>query len=136
MPEKEKIKIQCSDCGRLTPHANHGQATETEDIEIEGENRSIPIDFYHLLLQCEICNTVSLHYSPESEDDLYQLYPVKKNLSGIPPKIQESYEEAKKVERISPISFAVMIRRALEYVCNEQNASGEDLNQQLNDLSN
>jgi hypothetical protein len=69
------------------------------------------------------------------QDELNQVYPAIKNLIGVPEQIQKAYSEAKKVKKISPLAFATLIRRALEYVCLEQEANGKDLDDKLKDLS-
>jgi hypothetical protein len=63
------------------------------------------------------------------------LYPHERKLdSAIPEIIKKSFEEAKRVERISPNAFAVLVRRSLELLCKDQNAKGTNLKNQISDL--
>lgn len=39
------------------------------------------------------------------------------------------------MKKISPTAFAVMVRRALEYMCLDQKAAGKSLHKQLEDLA-
>jgi len=64
------------------------------------------------------------------------LYPAPRALGeAIPKEIRKSYEEARKVEKISPNAFAVLIRRSLELLCKDQKAKGNNLKEQIADLS-
>ncbi len=131
------IKIKCDYCGNETPHTKRGEAIEEEELEFDGEDgRSITINWNTLLLQCDVCSNVSLHYfSPDiGEEEIRQLFPVVKDLSGVPTDVVNSYSEAKKVKNISPLAFVTLIRRSLEYVCMEKGAVGKDLNDKLKDL--
>ena len=53
----------------------------------------------------------------------------------VPPQILRIYEEVWPLRRSAPNAFAGQIRRALEYVCQDQNAVGRTLFDQLEDLS-
>lgn len=131
------IKVRCDYCGHETPHTKRGEATEEEELEFNDEyGPSLTINWNTLLLQCDVCNNVSLHYfSPDiGEEDITQLFPIVKDLSGVPTDVVNSYSEAKKVKNISPLAFVTLIRRSLEYVCMEKGAVGKDLNDKLKDL--
>jgi len=45
-----------------------------------------------------------------------------------------AYEEAKKVKEVSPLAFSLLIRRALEQLCNDKNATGDNLKAKIKDL--
>lgn len=63
-------------------------------------------------------------------------YPLIKRASKeIPKIISETYYEALKVEKISPIAFSILIRRTLELLCKDQNAGGNNLKLQLKNLA-
>lgn len=130
------IRAKCSYCGKETPQIECGKVTEMEELNWdELDDYQQTIRWEHFLLQCDVCGKVSLQvFSPDIESDLFQLYPVVKNLSDLPIDVQNSYSEAKKVKNISPLAFAALIRRSLEYVCIEQKATGKDLNEKLEDL--
>lgn len=134
----KNIKIHCLRCGNSTQQTRCGSANETELVEhtMENESYSEEINFEYCLMQCDVCKTISVqvfsevwNYEPE------QVYPAIKDLSGVPSSIQQSYSEAKKVRNISPIAFAVLIRRSIEYICKDQKAKGRNLEKKLKDLS-
>jgi len=135
--KKSKIKIECSSCGKITPHSDRGRATETEIIDFDSQNgetiRDV-IEWQHIFLQCEVCEHVSLQVVSDWEDQPIQLYPPIKDLSGVPATIKQSYVEAKKVKDVSPVAFSVLIRKSLEYICEDKRASGRDLKSKLEDL--
>ncbi|MET0395957.1 MAG: DUF4145 domain-containing protein [Longimicrobiaceae bacterium] len=105
--------------------------------------------FEYLLYQCPTCQGVSLfgdfseyarHASLE-EKRLYprgsQLLPKGHKLGQIltvPKKIVEVYEEIWPLRHLAPNAFAGQIRRALEFICRDQNAQGRNLFEQLKDL--
>ena len=53
----------------------------------------------------------------------------------VPKHIQLLYEEIAPLKHIAPNSFAGQIRRALEFIAQEQNAKGQTLFEQLRDLT-
>jgi hypothetical protein len=94
------------------------------------------------LTECKTCNGISLFSDWEASGnpgDLQKaslLYPAPRELGeAIPKEIRKSYEEAKKVEKISPNAFAVLLRRSLELLCRDQKAKGKNLKEQIADLS-
>lgn len=132
------IKVNCERCGKSTPHTEKGSATENDTISWGPEDDQLEedIQWTNLLLQCDICEHVSLYYfSPDVHEELTQLFPVVKDLNGVPLEVVSAYFEAKKVKNISPLAFVGLIRRSLEYVCVEQRAVGKDLYEKLKDLS-
>ena len=52
----------------------------------------------------------------------------------VPEAIRDSYVEAEKVRKVSPLSYSVMIRRGLEFICKDQQANGNSLYASLTDL--
>jgi hypothetical protein len=54
----------------------------------------------------------------------------------VPERIQKIYEEIWPLRHIAPNAFAGQIRRALEFICHDQEAQGRTLFEQLKDLSN
>lgn len=138
MSEEKPIKLECSSCGVKTPHTKHGSAKEEEEIEfdLEGETLRDVIEYQHLFLQCQVCGGVSLRVYSDFNDgeEPLQLYPPVKDLSGVPQAIRDSYSEARKVKKVSPTAFLVLVRRALEFLCKDQNAKGADLKSQIEDL--
>ncbi|MBK9288328.1 MAG: DUF4145 domain-containing protein [Flavobacteriales bacterium] len=53
--------------------------------------------------------------------------PVSRIPSGLPKMVAKEFSEALKIERASPAAYAVMIGRALESLCKDQQAKGRTL---------
>ncbi len=129
------FKVKCENCGKITPHTQRGEAVQNDEIDWGEDEPAQEIHWNNLLLQCDLCESVSLHYfSPEVREELTQQFPIIKNLNGVPANVAKSYSEAKKVKNISSLAFSTLIRRALESVCIDQKAVGKDLNKKLEDL--
>ena len=64
------------------------------------------------------------------------IYPnVSITLGGIPPKVKKSFEAAIRIQNIEGTLCAIGIRRTLEMMCKDKNATGKDLYKKLMDLS-
>lgn len=138
---KEQI-ITCPHCGNKTLHEFKYVITGSDDsfTDIEG-NPVPPIDYYIILVQCRTCQKASLFLSwefeenPENLEKATLLYPYEKQLGdGTPDIIKKNYIEAKKIKKISPVAFAVLIRRVLEYMCIDKGIHGNNLKEKLDSL--
>lgn len=86
-------------------------------------------------MQYEIFNTSGVFLNLE-EDKLDILYPIRETrLRDLPYKVESKYQEALKVYRVSPASFAVMAGKTLEAVCKQENATGRTFSDKLNNLT-
>lgn len=99
----------------------------------------IPYTYY--VIQCRICNHLSIlrGYIDESGKpiELTQKYPqIKNHLEIIPSAIRDTYLEAARIRTRAPHGYVALIRKALELICIERNAVGQNLFQNLNDLAN
>ncbi|MDO8886181.1 DUF4145 domain-containing protein [Candidatus Oleimmundimicrobium sp.] len=137
-----EIILICSYCGNKTSHFVKTQISSQE--EIYGSNGEClgKIDTYYYLTECKTCNGISLFSDWEGSGNTgdlrnaSQLYPSSRELGkAIPEEIRKSYEEAKKVEKLSPNAFVVLLRRSLELLCRDQKAKGRNLKEQIADLS-
>ncbi len=139
--EKEQIII-CPHCGKKTPQeSKHVVESTTDLIDKNGEFVGTA-DVYTILVQCKTCKEISLCGSgewddnPENLEEATLLYPQMKKLTeGIPEIIRKNYLEAKSIEKISPPAFVVLIRKALEYMCNNKGAKGKTLKEKLDHLA-
>jgi len=137
---KDQI-ITCPHCGNKTPH-EHKHTVESEDKVFDEKGQSFPMSIYYVLVQCKTCQEVSMFLAGDWSDpsgcleEETLLYPEVKIFSdaAIPEAVKTSYNEAKKVIKMSPTAFVVLIRRALEYVCNDKKAEGDNLKTQLDYL--
>lgn len=95
---------------------------------------------YELLL-CLACKEVTLwkyfeadYVDPESIT-IEALYPsAQSKLSGLPYRIQNTYEISLKVRTIDANAYAVLLGRILEMICEDRKATGKTLYNQLQDL--
>lgn len=133
--------VKCHHCGNQAPMdivASHFLSTAPDD-----DYYPYPDEGYcYELLMCLACSEVTLrkyfyreHY--EYEDVTFKtLYPSSSfRLSGLPHRIQHSYEVSLKVRAIDPNAYAVLLGRILEMVCEDREASGSSLQKRLEDLA-
>jgi hypothetical protein len=102
---------------------------------------SMDIEIYYSLTKCTTCREISLFVNTEYDDDRGDLkeailcYPHENKVAKeIPEIIAKNYAEAKKVMKISRPAFAIMIRRGLEFMCQDQQAKGKTLKAKLDNL--
>lgn len=141
MNKREQILV-CPNCGNKASQEIKCHAIGSEEIDIGPDNGGThQVETYYFFVQCKTCLETSVYWDWEESSDTGDLkeaillFPSTKKFSGIPKDIKDSYDEAKRVQKISPIAFAILIRKGLEYLCREQNASGNSLNEQLKDLA-
>lgn len=134
--------VRCPHCGNETPHIVEAQTSSNEELfDSDGELMG-GFENYFYLSRCATCKNISLFSDwelstkPGSLKEATLLYPSKRKIDDIVPKaIKDSFEEAKKVEKISPNAFAILIRRSLELLCKDQKAKGGNLKEKINDIS-
>lgn len=138
---KDNQIIKCPNCGNKTSQKLFSVVTGYEVIDIDA-GEEITAEDYYFTVQCSTCREVSLLVNWEHDEDPTDLsvagvlYPVKKNFRDpVPEAIAKIYNEAKKIEKISPISFAVMGRKVIESIAMDRNAKGKDLKQKIKDLA-
>tara|TARA_R110002111_G_scaffold186936_2_gene252679 strand:- start:1414 stop:1851 length:438 start_codon:yes stop_codon:yes gene_type:complete len=73
---------------------------------------------------------------PDEEIEYEILFPKDDKIpSGLPIKILNALKAAEKVKTIDVNAYAILLRRLLELVCLDRDASGDTLAQMLNDLA-
>lgn len=100
-------------------------------------------DVYELLL-CPSCNNVILRtcfwndaYMEPPDVEYTILYPShRKSPIGLPKSVNKAYEAALKVKSVDANAYGVLLRRLLEIVCEDRNASNGNLYTRLKDLAN
>ncbi len=140
--------LTCYHCGNKVPQKKVGYQRGQQLFEhIDGQRFNEDFDYY--LYTCPTCQGVSIYgdftaYS--NEESMYrcllypqgaQLLPARHkvfSLDCIPENILRIYEEIWPLRHIAPNAFAGQIRRALEFICHDQNAQGRTLFQKLKDL--
>ena len=132
----------CPHCGNRTgvsvlcEHLGHEEIYDTNG-EFVGAMK-----VFYFLTECTTCSGVCLLSNWETEENArdvskaHLLHPSTRGLSGgVPEEIRKTYEEARKVINISPDAFAVLIRKALEYLCQAQGIKDYNLTTMLRQLS-
>ena len=139
--KQQEQTTTCQHCGNKTPQVFKFEITSIEDISLS-DGSIHPIKIYYFLVQCKTCEKVSLYSNWEVAADPYYLenalclYPkIEKISSSVPDIIRQSYNEAKKVEKISPTAFVVLIGKSLECLCEDKKAEGNNLKNKLDDLA-
>jgi hypothetical protein len=130
---------RCGHCNNLTPHTlvNDFTLPKVYD-EVDGE--PVIEEFKYILLQCGTCSDLTLAGGfglelPRQRSQWPTLYPESPDLpESVPGGIRLAYSEAARIRRQAPNAFAGQIRRALEAVCQDKNARGANLAQQLESL--
>jgi len=140
--DQKKI-TQCPHCGNRTPHNDLHSIRVVDEIEADGQKYDYPVDY--TLWQCSTCDGVSLYLVTQDdwsnpEDDYFDVasmvYPDEKKFENVvPDSVRNSYAEAKKVKNNSSCAFAVLIRRSLEQICVDQDATGQSLKDKISDLA-
>jgi len=136
----------CPHCGNKTTHRllyTHnfeGVYTffdEEHDFEYDQE---MPEQYF--LTICETCKGPLLYYKhlgSNTEKDFQKssmIWPKQKRLTEkVPQRIREYYEEAIRIKRIAPSSFAGQIRKCLEALCDARKIKKGKLVKRLKDLS-
>jgi hypothetical protein len=142
MASKELI-LECHHCGNKAGHHLLCQADSMSvTYSMDNPPETDTIDCTYYLTRCKTCNGISLYYDDELDEhpgyinEAYLCYPsIIRPSEEIPAVIRKTFNEALKVERISFDAFAILIRRALELLCKDKQASGRNLKEQIEDLA-
>ncbi|MBA7684275.1 hypothetical protein ES703_92666 [subsurface metagenome] len=139
--KQQEQTTTCQHCGNKTPQVFKFEITSIEDVSLS-DGSIHPIKIYYFLVQCKTCEKVSLYSNWEVAADPYYLeealclYPkIEKISSSVPDIIRRSYNEAKKVEKISPAALVILIGKSLECLCEDKKAEGNNLKNKLDDLA-
>lgn len=134
---KETVLV-CPHCGNQTPHklvfshSYEGDWYGADGILTDGAPSSC-----YRGLSCVTCGDLSIYEShdfDESEERL--VFPANVTLDeSIPDTVASNYSESKRVQKVSPNAFAVLIRRALEALCDDRGVPSGNLQARLAKLS-
>lgn len=99
-----------------------------------------PLEKYRwFTLSCPVCSKITLY--EECDDELYRetfnknLYPsIDITLKGVPESVKTAFESALKVKNIDSAICLLSLRRVLEAICKEKNASGKNLYEMVEDM--
>ena len=134
----------CPHCNNVTPHQLIVQCSVNklyDEVKVnDGEDQKIVEEFVYLLLQCSTCEDYSLVGGfglelPQSPSQFPVLYPESDDLGpSVPEKIGKVYREASRIRNQAPNAYAGQIRKSLEFLCRDQDATGGNLYKQINSL--
>lgn len=134
---QDEVIRRCPHCGNTAPQrlALEHEFENRELYEEDGSQSDFSLSSRYEARICRTCNELVLYH----EDDISRLhvvYPAGRTLHrAIPAEIQGCYEEAGRVRRASPSSYAVLLRRGLEMVCDDRGIKPGTLHARLVELT-
>lgn len=142
---EEKI-FTCQHCGNRTSHRH--LAIHEQEVSLGYNsyiNEKIMASFYVNFFECSTCSgiTIKVLFSEDVEDaeeinydKVESLFPKDKKFPEDMPKgVTKGYLEAAKVKKISRPAFVMLIRRALESLCEDKGAAGRNLEAKVKSLA-
>lgn len=130
----------CPHCGNTAPQKLkliHNYDSVGYDAGTGEKDELGPPCTYYVAL-CSTCNELLLYHSfiNETDDENFSksslLYPNNHELpNSVPNIIQQAYAEACRIQYLAPNAYAVMLRRALEAVCDDRNVPNGTLQKRL-----
>ncbi|MBI4392855.1 MAG: DUF4145 domain-containing protein [Euryarchaeota archaeon] len=90
-----------------------------------------------ILVACAGCERGSLFSAiGDNWEDMNQLFPGPNQLAeDVPAKIRDAYAQATRVSSVSQAAYVVLVGRALEFMMHDQEAEGEKLYHQIENLA-
>ncbi len=115
--------IDCPHCGNRTGATILYHHVGCEELYDNNGEFVDTVKVFYFLTECMTCSKICLfsnwefHEDPQNLLEAHLEYPTARKFStDVPEEIRRTYEQAKKVIKISPDAFAVLIRKALEYL--------------------
>jgi len=146
----QTITRECSHCGNVALQILAHEHSALLLFDTVGEDNLVE-DFDFQTYICSTCKGLNLYggFRIEKERNDFSeypsLYPVGSSLLPpsylvprrelIPRKLITMYQEIWHLKRRTPVAFVAQIRRALELICDEQNANGVNLASKLQSLT-
>lgn len=136
--------VSCGHCSNISNMKIIGSVNDTEDY-FDPENGPMgESGTIYSVLECPACKKKNIicygwHDGMESDDEVtYEvLFPKDKNIPiGLPATILKAYQAAEKIKTIDVNGYVILLRRLLELVCIDRNATGDTLALMLKDLAN
>ncbi|MDN3517496.1 DUF4145 domain-containing protein [Aquisalimonas lutea] len=153
MNTDQPVVFLCCHCGNRTPHTLRFSYTAEHLYEEVDRRYYEPFTYYAFL--CGTCTGLTLlgrfdHETSEHDPDydgpprpqLYpngpEIEPARHTVPGgnpVPLPVRKAFQEAWPLRHTAPGAFANQIRRTLEFICRDQEAVGQNLHMQLQDLA-
>lgn len=136
--------ITCRHCGNVSQMDIIGNVADDYTEEDPETGMSFDGGTHYSVLKCPACVKVNIvsygwHEAMESDDEISYdfLFPQNPNYPiGLPEKILTAYNAAEKVKTIDVNAYAILMRRLLELVCLDRNATSGTLAAMLKELAN
>lgn len=137
--EEEQLHL-CPHCGNKAIHRLINEIEVEEDsYDLDNEYQTFVYNYYYIF-KCSTCNRSSIYahffiYPQKGIESLECLYPIIRNISkNLPHSVKRIYLDAKRVEKLSPTSSIILIRKVLELICVDQGATGKNLSEKITSL--
>ncbi len=128
--------LTCTHCGKITNHDLVYREDYTESLDKTKEGHSNKEDLWLAILKCKTCNKSSVYRN--KWDDKQQkwvailTYPIPIQApQETPAKIRKVFDDAISMLEKSPSLTAVGIRKCLEGICDDKQAQGNTLTEQI-----
>ena len=139
IPENETSRIHfCPHCGNETPQRllflHEHQLILYDAAGKRNDEDEVGAIYY--IAECGTCGDLLLYHSVLGDiSDFYQaelIHPSAERLPEcVPTTVREAYEEAARIRGLAPNAYAVMLRRALEAVCDDRSVQHGVLQKRL-----
>jgi hypothetical protein len=140
MDKSQRHIAFCPNCGNTAPQRvvhSHRYFTKWYGTDGKPGDHCGP-ECEAILCVCETCNEALLYDGvSESESGAWPSlkYPLSPELHrSVPSTVRSVYAEASRIKALAPNAFAVMIRRALEAICDDRQVKEGTLAQRLKEL--
>ncbi|MFN8356333.1 MAG: DUF4145 domain-containing protein [Spirosomataceae bacterium] len=135
--------ISCRHCGNIAKMEIVGNVNDDHTDYDPDEGPIGAWGIHYNVLRCPACEKINIvsytwHDGMESDDEISYdfLYPQNSNYPiGLPEKILTAYKAAEKVKSIDVNAYAILMRRLLELVCLDREASSGTLAAMLKELA-
>jgi hypothetical protein len=138
MNELSSSLLTCPHCGNQTPHQlifTHTCPTVAYENDGSLYEGGAPDTIYRIF-ECSTCRDISVYSSLDCGDEENLAYPSGFTIDkSVPEVVASNFREAKRVQKVSPNAYAVLIRRALEALCDDRGVSAGSLHSRLEQLS-
>jgi hypothetical protein len=133
----------CPHCGNTAPQRlayQHTYVTTGYALDDESRIQDGPPCTYYVAI-CSTCEEILLYHSicgvvsDEHFTRAALLYPKSGELhESVPAPVRGSYSEAARIRNVAPNAYAVMVRRALEAICDDRGIPPGSLHKRLEEL--
>ena len=129
--------LYCPHCGDTAPQAlkfRH-EYHQTNTHRLGASDKDTIVECLYEVRICATCHDLVLYH--ESDISPVRIaYPVAHALDrSVPPHIRQVYEEAARARRASPSTYALLLRRAIEAICDDRGIAHGSLQQRLAKLA-